>query len=72
MLPGAEHAASFPIRDRVLTDNKLYRTGKLHLTECRERSVKADRKPSAKRYLTSVLDCLNTSWAAHFKRAGLP
>ncbi|MFI7424872.1 neutral zinc metallopeptidase [Nonomuraea sp. NPDC049684] len=72
-LSNAAHAASaFPIRARVLTANKLYRTGELRASQCAERDVGAKTVASAKRYLTAVLNCLNRSWGAHFKRAGLP
>ncbi|MFB4279969.1 neutral zinc metallopeptidase [Nonomuraea sp. MTCD27] len=66
------HAAAYPIKDRVLTANKLYGTGKLQPSQCQEREVEPDDAAMAKRYLTSVLGCLNTIWGAHFKRAGLP
>lgn len=73
MLSDTAHAASaFPIRARVLTANKLYRTGELQASQCPEREVGPKTVASAKRYLTAVLNCLNRSWGAHFKRAGLP
>ncbi|MEV3986749.1 hypothetical protein [Nonomuraea sp. NPDC049758] len=72
-LSGTAHATSaFPIRARVLTANKLYRTGELQASQCPEREVGPKTVASAKRYLTAVLNCLNRSWGAHFKRAGLP
>jgi predicted metalloprotease len=72
LLPGTAHAASYPIRDRALTANKLYSSGKLQQSECPEQDVEPDDVPAAKRYLTAVLDCLNTSWGAYFEQAGLP
>ncbi|MEV0596330.1 neutral zinc metallopeptidase [Nonomuraea cavernae] len=72
LLSGTAHATAYPIKDPVLTKNKLYRTGKIATSECPEREIKSNHVPSAKRYLTSVLNCLNASWAAHAKRAGLP
>ncbi|MEV0616614.1 neutral zinc metallopeptidase [Nonomuraea sp. NPDC050404] len=63
------HAAAYPVRDRVLTANQLYSSGKLAPVRCRERTITPD---SAPRYLSAVLSCLNASWGAHFKRAGLP
>ncbi|GAA3552566.1 hypothetical protein GCM10022419_036140 [Nonomuraea rosea] len=68
----AAHASAYPIRDRVLTVNKLYRSGKLQPTQCPERAIEPHDVALAKRYLTAVLNCLNASWGAHFKRAGLP
>jgi predicted metalloprotease len=73
LLAGTAHAAAtYPIHDSVLTANKLYRSGKLKPSRCPERNIKPDDIPAAKRYMTSVLNCLNTSWAAQFKRMGLP
>ncbi|HEX4815071.1 MAG TPA: neutral zinc metallopeptidase [Nonomuraea sp.] len=68
----AEAAATYPVRDRVLTANPLYRTGNLPPSRCPERAVTPRDVAAAKRYLTAVLGCLNRSWAAHFRRAGLP
>ncbi|TMR94763.1 neutral zinc metallopeptidase [Nonomuraea basaltis] len=65
-------AGAYPIRDRALTGNKLYGTGELQQSDCPERDIKPNDVAAAKRYLTAVLDCLNRSWGAHFKRAGLP
>ncbi|WP_219467273.1 neutral zinc metallopeptidase [Nonomuraea rhizosphaerae] len=71
-LTNAAQAASYPIRDRSLTANALYDAGELQATGCREKSVKPNNVPSTKKYLTSLLDCLNASWAAYFEQAGLP
>ncbi|MDF2708109.1 MAG: hypothetical protein K0R62_3761 [Nonomuraea muscovyensis] len=72
LLSGTAHATAYPIKDPVLTKNKLYRTGELRPSDCRERDIEPDDVPAAKRYLTSVFNCLNAAWGAHFKRAGLP
>ncbi|MEU8244900.1 neutral zinc metallopeptidase [Nonomuraea sp. NPDC048916] len=72
LLSGTAHATAYPIKDPVLTKNKLYRSGELSPSECPERDIKRNDIPSAKRYLTSVLNCLNTSWAAYSKQANLP
>lgn len=72
LLSGTAQASVYPIRDPDLTKNKLYATGDLEPSRCRERDVKRNDVPSAKRYLTTVLNCLNASWEAHFERAGLP
>ncbi|WP_344580017.1 neutral zinc metallopeptidase [Nonomuraea roseoviolacea] len=72
LLSGTAQASAYPIREPDLTKNKLYGTGALEPGECRERDMKRNDVPSAKRYLTAVLNCLNASWGAHFERAGLP
>jgi uncharacterized protein len=72
LFSGTAHATSaHPIQDRVLTASTLYRTGELQASQCAERHVKPNDVAAAKRYLTAVLNCLNQSWGAHFKRAGL-
>ncbi|MGW4797868.1 neutral zinc metallopeptidase [Nonomuraea sp. NPDC004297] len=72
LLGGTAHAAAYPIRDRALTANKLYRSGVLQDSRCTERLVKPNDVALAKRYLTTVFNCLTASWSAYFKRAGLP
>jgi predicted metalloprotease len=69
---GTAHAAEYPIKDPALTKSKLYRTGELGPSECTEEEIRPDHAASAKRYVTSVLNCLNTAWGDHFERAGLP
>ncbi|MDA0638873.1 neutral zinc metallopeptidase [Nonomuraea sp. MCN248] len=71
-LSGTAHAAPYPIRDRDLTANKLYRAGELQTSSCPEEEVQPGDVEAAKRYLTTALDCLNTAWGAYFKRARLP
>ncbi|NRQ36723.1 metalloprotease-like protein [Nonomuraea sp. NN258] len=65
-------AAPVSADDRVLTANRLYRGGELQPGRCVERGVRPNHVPSAKRYLTGVLNCLHQSWGAYFERAGLP
>jgi predicted metalloprotease len=72
LLSGTAQAAAYPIRDRALTASKLYRSGPLQPSRCTEHQVKPNDVRAAKRYLTTVVNCLNRSWAAHFRRAGLP
>ncbi|WP_101786270.1 neutral zinc metallopeptidase [Nonomuraea indica] len=72
LLSGTAHATAYPIKDSALTRNKLYRTGELRPSSCPERDIEANDVASAKRYLSAVFNCLNTSWGAHLKRAGMP
>ncbi|MGW3350551.1 neutral zinc metallopeptidase [Nonomuraea rubra] len=72
LLGNAAHAGTYPIRDRVLTANKLYSAGRLPASQCAEREVRPNDVAMAKSYLTKVFNCLNASWGAYFKRAGLP
>lgn len=68
----AQPASAYPINDQILTANTLYRTGKLPQGKCPEREIKPNDIAAAKRYLTAVVTCLNQSWGARFKQAGLP
>jgi uncharacterized protein len=71
VLSGTAQAAAYPVRDPDLTKHELYRTGELKATKCAEPGLEPDDVPGAKRYVTAVLKCLDTAWAAHFKRAGM-
>ncbi|GAT70311.1 neutral zinc metallopeptidase [Planomonospora sp. ID91781] len=63
--------APVPTGAKALTHNPLYRTGKL--------TVPCGRHPddfasvgAAKKHLTAMMDCMNASWSAQLKKAGLP
>ncbi|MGS2643671.1 neutral zinc metallopeptidase [Streptosporangium sp. LJ11] len=49
----------------------LLTSGKLAATSCREPPIVDRGVPMMREYLTAALGCLNTSWSAHFARAGL-
>ncbi|WP_433367324.1 neutral zinc metallopeptidase [Streptosporangium sp. CA-115845] len=60
-----------PTGSKALTHNPLYRSGKM--------TVPCGRHPddfasvgAAKKHLTAMLGCLNASWSAQLKKAGLP
>ncbi|SNS47240.1 Predicted metalloprotease [Streptosporangium subroseum] len=66
-------AAAYPIRDApTLTDNSLYGSGKIKTSTCSGGAISTESSAAAKRTLTALWRCLNTSWSAHFKRAKLP
>lgn len=65
-------ANAYPVKDPVLTENPLYSSGKLAETECAEPPIRNNNLKLAKRYVTALTGCLNTSWGAHFESAGLP
>lgn len=67
---GTAHA--YPIKDKRLTHNALYRTGPLDTTECTERPVRPRDLKLVKAYLHGLLDCLDTTWSAQLKKAGHP
>ncbi|GIH59682.1 neutral zinc metallopeptidase [Microbispora siamensis] len=64
-------AAAHPVKDKTLTDNRLYSAGPLPDTECRERRVKKADARSAKLYLNEVFACLTDAWTAELDQAGL-
>jgi Predicted metalloprotease len=67
---GTAHA--YPVTDKRLTHNALYRAGALDQTACTEKRVRPGDFRLAKAYLYGILDCLNAAWSAHLKEAGLP
>ncbi|WP_344918569.1 neutral zinc metallopeptidase [Streptosporangium oxazolinicum] len=65
-------ANAYPVKDPTLTKNALYDTGRLAASKCAEPPIRNNDRTLAKRYIAAVTNCLNTSWGAHFKAAGLP
>ncbi|MFI6451340.1 neutral zinc metallopeptidase [Streptosporangium amethystogenes] len=49
----------------------LLKSGRLAATSCPEPPLVDRGVPQPGEYLTAVMKCLNTSWSAHFARAGL-
>ncbi|MEN3535749.1 neutral zinc metallopeptidase [Microbispora sp. ZYX-F-249] len=64
-------AAAHPIKNSTLTGNRLYKAGPLPTTSCRERPVKKNDSASAKSYLAGVLKCVDRTWTAQLREAGL-
>lgn len=67
----ASDTASYPIKSRVLTHHKLYKSGPLESLDCPERPIEANDVTSAKNYLRGIFNCLGVAWGGHFKAAGL-
>jgi uncharacterized protein len=73
LAPGTADALTYPIRDvPALTDNSLYDSGKIKTSKCADGALSTGSAAAAKHTLTGLWRCMNTSWAAHFKRAKLP
>jgi len=68
LFAGAAHAA--PAFPRTLTNNPIYKTGKLGLEECAEQPIQRQDLDGARVYLEFMLDCLDESWAPHVRAAG--
>ncbi|MGV9596366.1 neutral zinc metallopeptidase [Streptosporangium sandarakinum] len=80
LLTGTAHAgvgstgaadASVPTGAKALTHNPLYRSGKL-TASCGRQPEDSGSVTAVKKHLTAMLDCLNASWSARLKKAGLP
>jgi len=65
---GAAHA--YPIKDKRLTHNRLYKSGPLPQRACAEKPVRPRDHRLVRAYLYGVFDCLNATWSAHLKKAG--
>jgi uncharacterized protein len=73
LLSGTADASSYPIKDRTLTHNKLYRDDKPKLVACMTKVMNRHfESPVSETYGKAVLDCINTSWAAYARKARLP
>lgn len=71
----AAHAAvaAHPIKNAdSLTKNALYASGRLPGSACPEPPVEAGNVASVRNYLIPLVKCLDRTWAAQFKKAGLP
>ncbi|NAS23930.1 hypothetical protein GT755_19830 [Herbidospora sp. NEAU-GS84] len=64
--------AGYPVESAVLTDNPLYRTGKMATVTCRESPVSSMSRPQARKYFKTVNKCLTKAWRAQLKKVGLP
>ncbi|GAA0424333.1 hypothetical protein Acor_45140 [Acrocarpospora corrugata] len=73
LLSGTAAASSYPVKDRTLTHNKLYRSGPLKPAACMVDVMRRHFDPPvSKTYGQAVLDCVNSVWAAYAKKAHLP
>ncbi|GAB1823707.1 neutral zinc metallopeptidase [Herbidospora sp. RD11066] len=63
---------AYPVDDPVLTGNLLYRAGQMDQIDCPEKRVAPGNRDLARKYVRSIVDCLNTAWSAHMGRVGVP
>ncbi|MFI6485674.1 neutral zinc metallopeptidase [Nonomuraea sp. NPDC050663] len=71
LLPGTAQAAVSAAPPKTLANNALYKSGKLPAKKCTETHWERGDMAAAREYLEVVMGCLNTSWKAHFKKAGM-
>ncbi|MFF5206915.1 neutral zinc metallopeptidase [Streptosporangium sp. NPDC000396] len=65
-------AGPVPTGNAALTDNPIYKTGKLELRTCEEQPTIPDDLDSSRVYLEFVMECLDQSWRDQFSKAKLP
>ncbi|WP_062441349.1 neutral zinc metallopeptidase [Herbidospora daliensis] len=61
-----------PVDSPTLTENPLYKTGKMAKVKCREKPLSSMNRPQARKYIKALNDCLNKAWRAQLKKVGLP
>ncbi|WP_062356275.1 neutral zinc metallopeptidase [Herbidospora yilanensis] len=63
---------AYPVDDPVLTGNLLYRAGQMAEVDCPEKTVAVGDRDRTRRYLRSLVDCMNAAWSAHMGKVGVP
>lgn len=73
LVSGRADALTYPVQDvPALTDNSLYRSEEIKPSKYPDGALSIQSTTAAKRALAALWRCLNASWSAHAKRAGLP
>lgn len=67
----AAASAAYPVKNKTLTANALYKTGALPASACPEKPIKKLDPKSARSYLNGILLCLDRTWSKESKKAGL-
>ncbi len=67
----AAQQAAPPRGKAAATANPLYKTGRLASSNCSPGALPKGSTTAYKRFLTTVTNCLNRSWASQFRKAGL-
>ncbi|MGW4469536.1 hypothetical protein ACWENQ_07655 [Nonomuraea sp. NPDC004354] len=70
-LSGTATAEAYPVKQKVLTENGLYRMGKLPKSTCEEQPVARDDRAAAKRYIGGVMQCLEATWEQYLSENGV-
>jgi uncharacterized protein len=55
----------------LLAPTPLHRTGALPVSSCPEEAISAGGIPRPREYLRALVHCMDATWSAHFRRAGL-
>ncbi|MFI6497434.1 neutral zinc metallopeptidase [Nonomuraea typhae] len=64
-------ASAYPVKQKVLTDNVLYRLGKLPKSTCEEPVVRPGNRGDAKHYIGTVMQCLEAAWETPLSETGV-
>ncbi|GAA3307291.1 hypothetical protein GCM10020219_005600 [Nonomuraea dietziae] len=70
-LCGTATAGTYPVEQRVLTDNALYGMGRLPRSACEEQPVAPGHRAAAKRYLGGIMHCLEATWEQYLSENGV-
>ncbi|WP_156045323.1 hypothetical protein [Herbidospora cretacea] len=69
----ATPAHADPSRDPRLTDNALYSVGPIPRSACAEKPInRRNHVPTARKYVTFVMGCLDRVWSTYLAEAGIP
>jgi uncharacterized protein len=68
--PAADDVASAPPQPARLTNNPLYRVGKLRATGCIQPQQEPTSVANVRAFQTELLGCLNRAWAPAIRKAG--
>ncbi|MEV6151499.1 neutral zinc metallopeptidase [Nonomuraea sp. NPDC052129] len=71
VVPPAAQQAAPPRGKAAATASPLYRTGRLASSNCSPGNLPKGSTTAYKRFLSTVTNCLNRSWASQFRKAGL-
>ncbi|MEV1245985.1 neutral zinc metallopeptidase [Nonomuraea sp. NPDC050022] len=71
VVPPAAQQAAPPRGKAAATASPLYRTGRLASSNCSPGNLPKGSTTAYKRFLSTVTNCLNRSWATQFRKAGL-
>ncbi|GLX95924.1 neutral zinc metallopeptidase [Herbidospora sp. NBRC 101105] len=69
----ATPAHADPSRDHRLIDNALYDAGPIPRSSCAEKPInRRNHAPTARKYVTFVMGCLDRVWSKYLAEAGIP
>ncbi|WP_431898899.1 hypothetical protein [Nonomuraea sp. bgisy101] len=64
-------ASAYPVKQKVLIDNVLYKLGKMPTSDCEEPPVRSGDAASVKRYIGAAMQCLEATWEQYLGETGV-